>query len=267
MVNNLKMKKIKTAIMALCFISTVSIFAQEKSNSTSADDLAKQLQNPIANLISLPIQGNFDFGVGPADGSKMTLNIQPVIPVSISENLNLVTRTILPVISQSDVPFSGQNKFGLGDVVATAFFSPKAPTKSGIIWGVGPVLLLPTSTDRLLGAGEFGAGPSAVALTQKGSITIGALINHIWADNISNTFLNPFVAKNFTGGYALTLNTELTQSWEQEAFTGVVMLQGSKVFKVGNQAINGAIAPRMHFGGNKAADWGFRAMLIFLFPK
>ena len=238
------------------------LFAQ-----TDADALAKQLQNPIANLISLPIQGNFDYGIGPADGKRMTLNIQPVIPLSIGENWNLISRTIMPVISQNDVFGNSGSQFGLGDIVATGFFSPKAPTEGGIVWGVGPVFLLPTSTDNLLGLGEFGAGPSAVALTQKGSFTIGGLVNHIWADNFSATFLNPFFAKNFSGARALTLNTELTQNWTNDAFAGVVMLLGSKVFTIGKQAVNAGVAPRFHFGGGRAADWGIRAQLIFLFPK
>ncbi len=237
------------------------------SAQTDADALAKQLQNPIANLISLPIQGNFDYGVGPTDGRRMTLNIQPVIPVSIGENWNLITRTIMPIISQNDAFGNSGSQFGLGDIVATGFFSPKEPTKGGIVWGVGPVFLIPTSTDQLLGLGEFGAGPSAVALTQKGSFTLGGLVNHIWADNFSTTFFNPFFAKNFPGGKAITLNTELTQNWTNDAFSGVVMLQGSKVFTIGKQAVNAALAPRIHFGGGRTADWGFRALLIFLFPK
>ena len=237
------------------------------SAQTDADALAKQLQNPIANLISLPIQGNFDYGVGPADGRRMILNIQPVIPVSISENWNLITRTIMPIISQNDVYGNSGSQFGLGDIVATGFFSPKEPTKGGLVWGVGPVFLIPTTTDELLGLGEFGAGPSAVALTQKGSFTLGGLVNHIWADNFSATFINPFFAKNFKGGKALTLNTELTQNWTSDAFAGVIMLQGSKVFTIGKQAVNAGLGPRFHFGGGRTADWGFRAVLVFLFPK
>ncbi len=237
------------------------------SAQTDADALAKELQNPIANLISLPIQGNFDYGAGPADGRRMILNIQPVIPVSISENWNLITRTIMPIISQNDVFGKSGSQFGLGDIVASGFFSPKEPTKGGMVWGVGPVFMIPTSTDDLLGVGEFGAGPSAVALTQKGSFTIGGLVNHIWADNFSATFLNPFFARNFKGGRALTLNTEMTQNWTNDAFSGVVMLQGSQVFTIGKQAVNAGLAPRFHFGGGRTADWGFRAVLVFLFPK
>lgn len=141
--------KLQHFIVAL-FITTIA------NAQTDADALAKQLQNPIANLISLPIQGNFDYGIGPASGSKMTLNIQPVIPFSISEKWNLVTRTIVPVISQCDVFGNSGSQFGIGDIVETAFLSPKEPTKGGIVWGAGPVLLLPTSTDDLLGLGEFG---------------------------------------------------------------------------------------------------------------
>jgi hypothetical protein len=252
----------KIAHLLFLLLLSSGLFAQ-----TDADALAKQLQNPIANLISLPIQGNFDYGIGPADGNRMTLNIQPVIPFSISEDWNLITRTIVPVISQNDVFGNSGSQFGISDIVATAFFSPKEPTKGGLIWGVGPVFLIPTSTDDLIGLGEFGAGPSAVVLTQKGSFTLGGLVNHIWADNYNATFLNPFFAKNFSGGKALTLNTEMTQNWTSDSFAGVIMLQGSKVFTVGKQAINAALAPRIHFGGGRTADWGFRAMLIFLFPK
>ena len=248
-------------LVVLFFIVTVT------SAQTDADALAKQLQNPIANLISLPIQGNFDYGIGPANGSKMTLNIQPVIPFSISEKWNLVTRTIVPVISQNDVFGNSGSQFGMGDIVETAFLSPKEPTKGGIVWGAGPVLLLPTNTDDLLGLGEFGAGPSIVVLTQKGNLTIGGLANNIWVQDLSITFINPFIGRNFSKGRAITLNTELTQEWTNDNFSGVVMLQGSKVFTVGKQAINAAVAPRFHFGGAKAADWGFRALLIFLFPK
>ncbi len=243
------------------------LFSAFASAQTDADALAKQLQNPIANLISLPIQGNFDYGAGPADGRRMILNIQPVIPVSIGDNWNLITRTIVPVISQNDAYGRSGSQFGLGDIVATGFFSPKNPTKGGLVWGVGPVFLIPTSTDELLGLGNFGAGPSVVALTQKGSFTLGGLVNHIWADDFSTTFLNPFLAKNFTGGKALTLNTELTHNWTNDAFSGVVMLQGSKVFTIGKQAVNAGVAPRFHFGGGRMADWGFRAVLVFLFPK
>ena len=249
-------------ILSLIGVSiTVALQAQP-----SADELAKQLQNPLSSLISVPVQGNFDFGMGPENGSRALINIQPVIPLSLNEKWNLITRTVLPIVSQNDIYGPSGSQFGLGDLTMTGFFSPKA-SKNGVTWGVGPVLLIPTSTDDLLGAGEFGAGPSAVALKQSGAITFGALVNHLWADNVSNTFLNPFIAKNYKGGYALAANTEMTQNWENESFAGVFMVTGSKVFNIGTQAMSAAIGPRVHYGGGRVGDFGFRAQLTFMFPK
>ncbi|MEL4306643.1 hypothetical protein [Joostella sp. CR20] len=260
--------RFKFGFMVAFLLMATVVTAQDQTLSQE-DELAKKLQNPVADLISLPFQFNFDFGVGPADGSKMTLNIQPVIPVSISDDWNLITRTIIPVISQNDIAGNSGSQFGLGDVVATGFFSPKAPTASGIIWGVGPAVLIPTSTHELLGVGEFGAGPSAVALTQKGSLTVGALVNHIWADNFSNTFINPFISQNFTGGYAIVLNTEMNVNWENDnnPYGGVLMIQGSKVFNIGTQPCSFVVGPRIHYGGARTADWGIKAQLTLMFPK
>lgn len=277
--NNNIMKKIKLLILFL----TIQILAYSqaptdsnisKANGSNADDLAKQLQNPVASLISVPFQFNFDFGVGPADGSRMILNIQPVIPLSISENWNLIGRVILPVISQNDVFGQSGNQFGLGDAVISGFFSPKAPTSGGIIWGAGPVLLVPTATDQLLGTEKFGLGPTAVILKQSGSITFGGLANHIWSVAGSNnradvnaTFLQPFLAKNFSGGYALTLNSEITHDWDNEATSGYLHLVGSKVIKIGKQMAQVILGPRIPYGNGNTAEWGIRTGLFLLFPK
>ena len=146
----------------------------------SAQDVAKQLANPIASLISVPLQLNYDDGYGArGDGSVLRLNVQPVVPVALNDGWNVISRTVIPVIDQQDVPVSGRGESGLGDTVQSVFFSPKAPTASGWIWGAGPVLLLPTATDDALGGERWGGGPTVVALKQSGSWTYGALANHI----------------------------------------------------------------------------------------
>ncbi len=148
-------------IVPLFFLGiTFFTYSQEEQDAApSAEDLAKKLQNPVASLISVPFQGNFDFGVGPEDGTRFTLNVQPVVPLSLSEDWNLIARVILPITRQNDVMGNSGRQTGLGDAVVSGFFSPKEPTSGGLIWGVGPVFLVPTATDNL-GSDKFGIGPT-----------------------------------------------------------------------------------------------------------
>ncbi|WP_223033760.1 hypothetical protein [Hanstruepera marina] len=272
----------KLSFLFILLIHCVSFSQNNSDNSadnqdqeiSQADKLAKQLQNPVASLISVPFQGNFDFGIGSKNGSRMTLNIQPVIPISISENWNLIGRIILPVISQNNLYGNSGSQFGLSDAVVSGFFSPKEPTSGGLIWGAGPVFLIPTATDNLLGTEKFGVGPTAVVLKQAGQFTFGALVNHIWSvagndsrADVNNTFLQPFFAKNFKGGYALTLNTELTQNWDTDSTSGFLHLIGAKVFNIGKQLTQAFIGPRIPYGNGNTTSWGFRAGIVLLFPK
>lgn len=269
------MKQIK--LILLLVLVTTFAYSQEQTTEateTDADKLAKQLANPIASLISVPFQANTDFGIGTSNGTRFTMNIQPVIPVSISSDWNVITRVILPIISQTDVFGESGNQTGISDAVVSGFFSPKAPTSGGLIWGVGPVFLVPTGTDDLLGTGKFGVGPTAVALKQIGKLTVGALVNHIWSvagasdrADVNNTFFQPFVAKNFKGGYSVSLNTELTQSWDYDATSGTINLVGAKVVKIGKQPAQLAVGPRIPYGNGNTADWGFRAQFVLMFPK
>lgn len=157
-------------------IGIIAIAAASPAFAQEAD-LAKQLSNPIASLISVPFQVNYDRGYGPDDGHRVMLNIQPVIPISLNEDWNLISQTILPVISQSDIAGPSGDQFGPGDTVQRFFFSPKEPTAGGIIWGAGPVFLIPTGTDDLLGSEKWGIGPTAVALG--------------WGARLAVTFLFP----------------------------------------------------------------------------
>ncbi len=267
----------KRILIALTFtLAPFFVSAQEEAleGNQQAEALAKQLQNPLASLISIPFQNNFDFGYDPADGSRWLMNIQPVIPMSISEDWNLIGRVILPIISQNDLYGPSGSQTGLGDALITGFFSPKAPTAGGMVWGVGPALSIPTATDDLLGSGQFSMGPSAVALVQKGSITYGALLNHIWSlfgssdrADVNATYFQPFLAKNFPGGYALSLNTEILQIWDAHATSGTLHLVGSKVTNLGGQLVQFFVGPRIPLGNGNNASWGFRAGMTLLLPK
>jgi len=236
-------------------------------------ELAKKLNNPVASLISVPIQNNWDFGIGAANAMKYTANLQPVVPVSISEDWNVIVRTILPVIyAESPVP-GGANHSGLGDVTQSFFFSPKAPV-GGWILGAGPVGYYPTATDSELGDGKWGAGPTIVALRQEHGFTYGILANQIWsfagwgAQDISATYLQPFVAYTTKTYTTFALNTESTYNWEAKAWTVPVNFMVQQLVKIGGHPVAFQVGYRYYAERPSGGpDWGLRFTVTLLYPK
>jgi hypothetical protein len=261
----------------LALILSISIVGSIVRHSVAQDanELAKKLSNPIASLISVPIQYNFDQRYGPLDdGQKQVLNIQPVIPISLNEDWNMISRTILPLVWQEDLAPGAGSQHGIGDVVQSLFFSPKEPTK-GLIWGIGPVFLLPTGTDPMLSGEKWGTGPTAVALTQKNGWTVGMLANHIWSfagdesrKEINATFLQPFISYTTPEAWTYTLNTESTYDWNATTWSVPINAQVSKLLRFGNQPVSLGVGARdwaeSPAGGPEG--WAFRATMTFLFP-
>jgi len=235
--------------------------------------LAMKLSNPVAALISVPMQLNYDQDIGPVDdGDRWLLNVQPVIPFDLNDDWNLISRTILPVVRQSDIFPGAGSQTGIGDTVQSVFLSP---SKVGsVIWGAGPVFLLPTATETALGAGKWGAGPTFVALKQQDGLTMGMLANHIWSfagpddrQNVSATFVQPFVS--FTTKEATTYGAtlETTYDWKRDTWTIPLNLTVAQLVRLGKQPAQVGIGGRYYVESPAGGpDWGLRLNFVLLFP-
>jgi len=270
------MMRRKGWILFLVMIALLSA-APARAQDDEQTELAKKLANPIASLISVPLQYNYDEYGGRNDGASVSsLNVQPVIPFSLGKEWSLITRTIVPLIDKHGFPSNDMNKSGLGDITASQFFSPKSPAAGGWIWGVGPVELLPTATDNALGSEKWGIGPTAVVLKQQGGWTVGFLGNHIWSvagDNdradVNATFLQPFVSYTTKTYTTIGLVTESTYDWKNKEWSVPVIPQVAQLFKIGPQILQLAVGGRYWATSPDSGPegWGVRVQLTLVFPK
>ncbi len=258
-------------------LMAISLVAQEKAaTEADAEKLRKAAQNPVASLISVPIQENWNLNIGPYDRTQNIMNIQPVIPASLGENWNLIVRWITPVVWQPIPSSAQQGYYGLGDMNPSFFISPK---RSKVIWGVGPTFMLPTATNTtFLGQGKFSMGPGGVILVQPGKWTLGALLNNVWSvaghsdrPDVNQMLFQYFINYNLNKGWYLTWQPIITANWEAEnGGRWVVPLGGGvgRIMRLGNQPVNlsaQVYGNAIHPDG--ASPWGFRVQITYLFPK
>jgi len=256
------------------------------ARSEDASELAKKVQNPIGSLISLPFESNFNFENGTDDDSlQYVLNIQPVVPFSISDGWNLITRPIIPLISQDGVAQvpptnellkTGDRTFGLGDITLSLFLSPKSEGK--FTWGAGPVVVFPTATDDALGSDKWSAGPTAVALYKTGPWLFGGLVGQFWSfagdddrRDVSTFYIQPFLNYNLPQGWYLTSSPLISANWKAKSGEEWRVPVGGgvgKVFRIGNQNINTRLVASYNVERpTGSADWSIQWTLQFLFPK
>jgi hypothetical protein len=273
---------IAITVFSLGVIPAVVAIAQETGSTAasgnnaeqaSAAEIAKKLQNPVANLISVPLQSNFDFEGGPdADGYRYTLNVQPIIPFILNDDWNLITRTIVPVMHQENF-VDREEQSGLGDITQTFFLSPAVP--GAMIWGVGPVFLYPTAGDELLGQDQFGAGPSVVVLKQSNGWSLWTLANHIWKvageddrDKISMTYINPGISYQTKTLTTFLVQAEPVYDWTHEQWTVPVNVGVSQLIKIGNMPVSIGLQGRYYAEKPEGGpDWGLRFVITPVFTK
>ncbi len=261
-------------LAALCLAVGAPVQAQE---GPSAEELAKLTQNPIANLISVPLQNNTNFDVGPENGTQNILNIQPVIPFSLSQDWNLITRTILPIVTQPGFTPDESSTTGLGDFQLSGFLSPSRA--AGLIWGAGAILQAPTHTSDRLGNDRWGLGPTAVVLRlEPGSPWVfGALVNNVWSvgsgsdPSYNNLLIQPFVNYNFPGGVYVNSVPIITANWNADSDQRWTVPLGAGIGKI---VRFGRLPVNMQLGGyynvvrpDDGPEWQLRAQVQFMFPK
>lgn len=287
------MKLSSTAVLAAAMI-TIAIFttsapataqtpppqappaAASAGGGQEAAELAKKLSNPVASLVSVPFQANWDSGVGPNDDTRFLNNFQPVMPFSMNKDWNFIARVIVPYIGQPALVPGAEPTSGFSDILFSAFISPANP--KGVIWGVGPVVALPTSTDPFLGSGRWAAGPTGLVLKQAGHWTMGGLVNHVWSfagdagrGDVSQSYLQPFLAYGTKSGFTYTASSESSCNWEADSgqrWTAPLIFNVSKVLRLGKRPLSVGIGTGRYFvtpdGG---PEWKVRATLTLIFPK
>jgi hypothetical protein len=266
-----------TRTIRVAAFTAIMVAASAAHAELSSEELAKIAQNPVGNLISVPFQNNLNLNAGPYERGQDILNIQPVIPIDVNADWNIITRTILPVISQPGVAPNQGRTFGIGDLQITAFLSPANP--GAWIWGVGAITQLPTHSDPLLGNNNTGFGPSFVVLhLEKGSPWVyGALANNLWSSNnstapsYSNGLLQPFLNYNFKGGAYLTSSPIITMDWQAKGSNRLTVPVGGgvgKIFHLGRLPVNTQLASYYNVVRSEfAPNWQIRAQFQFMFPK
>lgn len=267
------------ALVLLAVSAASGLAVADEPSAPSGEDLAKQLSNPVADLVSVPFQFNWEEGVGPQDDLRFVLNVQPVVPFRLNDDWNLIGRWILPFVSQPQLAPGGDSASGTGDIVASAFFSPAA-SEGGLTWGVGPVLSLPTTTDPLLGTGKWSIGPTAVVLKQSGPWTYGGLVNHLWsiadtgdADraDVNQSFLQPFLSYTTKNAVTYTLQSESVANWEAdggEEWTVPINAIVSKVTSFGPFPLSvGAGVGYYAESPTGGPDWKLRFQATIILPR
>jgi hypothetical protein len=271
------MKQIVTIVALFALLAVTSVEAQTEPKQADSD-LAKQLSNPVADLVSVPFQANWNFGVGPGpdDDTQFLMNFQPVMPFALNKNWNLIARVIVPYLGQPPLTTGGSGASGFSDILASGFFSPSQPKH--FIWGIGPALQLPVPTEPTLGTGKWSIGPTFVILKQTGHWTYGVLVNQLWSfagddsrPSVNQMYVQPFGAYTTDKATTYQLSSETTATWNQPSsntWTVPLIAQVTQLLRLGRRPVSvGAGAGYYVESPDGGPNWKFRVLVTLIFPK
>jgi hypothetical protein len=270
-------RKCARTVFALAVMATMPSLARAQQPPAEEESaaLAKKLSNPISDLVSVPLQFNWEQKVGPSELSRFILNVQPVIPFTLSDKWNLIFRVIMPLVGQPPLVTGGLSEFGMSDMTTSFFFSPKL--KGGFTIGAGPVFVTPSTYSPTLGSGKYSVGPTLVALNQKGKLTIGVLVNQVWSfagdparADVNQMFLQPFLAYQHTKTVTLTVQSETTADWHATTDNWTVPIN----FVISKLSSFGTFPASYQLGagvfpshGTLGPQWKLRAAIVVLMPR
>lgn len=266
-----------TARLAALLAAGASLTALAPCGNAQQSDkeLASKLSNPVAAMISVPFQYNWDQGYGPErKGHKAQLNIQPVVPAKLGPDWTLISRVIVPVVSQRIPSIGDGSQNGVGDITGEFFFVPSQAGPGGTLWGIGPALLVPTHSD-FISAKKWGVGPTAVIVRQEHGVTYGALANHIWSvagngpQAISSTFVQPFLSYTTAQAWTFGVNTESSYDWKHSQWTVPVHATVSRLVRIGRQPVSFGASLRYYAESPSSGPhgWGARLTVTLLLPE
>lgn len=263
--------RLLSILSTLCFLQTTTALALD-----AATELAKKSQNPVENMVSVPFNNNFNFGYGDNGNTQYVLDAKPVIPFSVNEDWNIISRTIIPIIHQPN-PIPGRNYLtGMGDLSPAFYLSPGHP--GAIIWGAGPIAVLPTATKHDLGQGKYSIGPSFVVLTMPDRWVIGALLFNVWSvggqsnrPNVNSFELQYFINYNLPEGWYVTTQPIITADWTATSTNRWVVPIGfgvGHIFNIGKQAINASLQSYTNVvTASYGPNWQAQLNISLLFPE